>query len=380
MSNFFDLSESKKKSLSVPELHNYAQRLEIDLYKSSEKTGKNIRKTKQELIDEIDTIYLKNRVEKVIEKNSNKKLTKFSDNKKPKIVISLSEDDFTKDEELEKNKLNIEYLEHKYNLKFNFGYIIFIGDFYFCNKDKTFVLLKKIKDNYVKIPRIITKNLVDAIQYFNKLDKSCNMKIGCVELDKKDNFLSDKIELDKNDKLNGINFNYCYFFDDETYYFQIELNYLSQKNSINEEYETFKFIPKKNISYLQLIDFHNKLSNYQFKFSFKIYGLPGEIFQINKSNSLWELSDNLLIKNYETNVGNKDTNDDSFYYCEGYITMYAKYENIKIIQNKFKKEFDIENNNIYMIRDKEYFKFDSNQFNDCIKESGTDIIENLCKK
>ena len=69
MSNFFDLSESKKKSLSVPELHNYAQRLEIDLYKLSEKSGKNIRKTKQELIDEIDTIYLKNRVEKVIIKN-----------------------------------------------------------------------------------------------------------------------------------------------------------------------------------------------------------------------------------------------------------------------------------------------------------------------
>ena len=188
--------------------------------------------------------------------------------------------------------------------------------------------------------------------------------------------MSDEIELDKNDKLNGINFNYCYFFDKETYYFQIELNYLSQKNSINEEYETFKFIPKKNISYLQLIDFHNKLSNYQFKFSFKIYGPPGEIFQINKSNSLWEISDNLLIKNYEINAGNKETNDDSFYYCEGYITMYAKYENIKIIQNKFKEEFDIENNNIYMIRDKEYFKFDNNQFDDCIKELGTDIIEN----
>ena len=29
-----------------------------------------------------------------------------------------------------------------------------------------------------------------------------------------------------------------------------------------------------------------------------------------------------------------------------------------------------------MIRDKEYFKFDSDQFDDCIKELGTDIIEN----
>ena len=31
------------------------------------------------------------------------------------------------------------------------------------------------------------------------------------KLDKKDTFKSDKIELDKSDKLNGINFNYCYF-------------------------------------------------------------------------------------------------------------------------------------------------------------------------
>ena len=376
MSNFFDLSESKKKSLSVPELHNYAQRLEIDLYKLSEKSGKNIRKTKQELIDEIDSIYLKNRVQKVIEKNSNKKSVKFSDNKKPKIVISLTKNDYINDKELKKNNLNIEYLENKYNLKFNFGYIIFNGDFFFFNKDKSFVLLKKIKDNFVIIPRVITKNLINAVQYFDKLDKSCNMKIGCIELDKKDIFISDKIELDKSDKLNGINFNYCYFFDKEIYNFQIELNYLSQKNNINEEYETFKFIPKKNITYLQLIDFHNKLSNYQFKFSFKIYGPPGDIFKTNTNNTLWEISDNLLIKNYETNIGNKKTNDDSFYYCDGYITMYAKYENMKIIQNKFKEEFNSENNIIYMIRDKEYFKFDSDQFDDCIKELGTDIIEN----
>ena len=38
MSNFFDLSESKKKALSVAELQNYAERLEIDVYKESEKT------------------------------------------------------------------------------------------------------------------------------------------------------------------------------------------------------------------------------------------------------------------------------------------------------------------------------------------------------
>ena len=38
MTNFFDLSESKKKTLSTAELQNYAERLEIEIYKKSEKT------------------------------------------------------------------------------------------------------------------------------------------------------------------------------------------------------------------------------------------------------------------------------------------------------------------------------------------------------
>ena len=46
MTSFFDLSESKK-GLSLSELHNYTERLEINIHKNSEKTGKKVRKTKQ---------------------------------------------------------------------------------------------------------------------------------------------------------------------------------------------------------------------------------------------------------------------------------------------------------------------------------------------
>ena len=98
MSNFFDLSESKKRALSVAELQNYAERLEIDVYKESEKTKKKIKKKKQELIDEIDTVYLKNKIEKTVEKQSSKKSGKISSKNKPKIVIYFSEDDFNNSE------------------------------------------------------------------------------------------------------------------------------------------------------------------------------------------------------------------------------------------------------------------------------------------
>ena len=72
MSNFFELSESKKKSLSISELSNYAQRFNIEVQKISDKTGKKINKKKEELINELNTIYLKNKIQEK-KKNEDKK-------------------------------------------------------------------------------------------------------------------------------------------------------------------------------------------------------------------------------------------------------------------------------------------------------------------
>ena len=377
MSNFFDLSESKKKALSVAELQNYAERLEIDVYKESEKTKKKIKKKKQELIDEIDTVYLKNKIEKTVEKQSSKKSGKINSKNKPKIVIYFSEDDFN-NSELMKNKLNKDYLEKKYNLKFDFGFIIFNGNFYFYNKDKSFVLLDNVKDTYVKIPRLITKNMSDSVEYFNKF-KDEKMKIGIIELDKKDIYVNENIEIDKNDKLNGINFNYVYSFLDEKYHFQIELNYLGQKNIINEEFETFKFFPKDDVSLIQLFDFHNKLSLQKFKFTFKIYGPPGNFIDFKSSdknlNTFWDWKDDIVIEKTNLYKGNKKDNEDSFYECEGYVTMYAKFENIKNIKKLcYDKLNNEDTETCYLIRDKDYFKFNEESFDTYIKDIGTDII------
>ena len=48
MNSFFDLSKSQKQSLSINELHGYTDRFEINKYKISEKSGKNIKKTKND--------------------------------------------------------------------------------------------------------------------------------------------------------------------------------------------------------------------------------------------------------------------------------------------------------------------------------------------
>ena len=217
------------------------------------------------------------------------------------------------------------------------------------------------------------------MQYFSKF-KDDKMKIGVIELDKKDTYVTENIEIEQNDKLNGINFNYTYSFLDEKYHFQIELNYLGQKKIINEDFETFKFFPKNEVSLIQLFDFHNKLSLQKFKFSFKIYGPPGNFIDINSYDknlsTFWNWKDDIIIEKTHLYDGNKEDNEDSFYECEGYITIYAKFENMINVKELCNDKLNNENTNIcYLIRDKDYFKFDEDSFTTYIKDLGIDIID-----
>ena len=364
MTSFFDLSESKKKGLSVVELHNYAERLEINTFKTSDKTGKNVRKTKQELIDEIDAVYIKNKIEK---RENEKKSTKKNDKCNLKIALRLSNEEF--DKVKENDIFNEEFLEETYNIKVEFGTILCFNKYYFYNKDNIFVELKFFKNtDYIIIPRSVTKNIDNAVKYFT--ESSLDLNIYSIELNNKDNYLLEFIELDKNDKLNGINFNYTYSFKDKKYYMEIELNYLGPKNIFDKSFETFKFFPKENINLIQLIDFHNKLSESQFSFIFKIYGPPDFNFQ-----PIW--TENHLIKNLNIDKGNKKKDDDSSYECELYTTMYSRYKNIKNIKDQYN---ELLNNNqteiCLMVSDKNFLKFvNNNEFNDTIKELGNDLID-----
>ena len=385
MSNFFELSESKKKSLTLKEISEQAERLEINIHKKSEKTGKNVKKTKQDLLDEIDSIYIENKIEKISEKNEEKKLIKSENKCKIIIELWLSDTDIDKlsnDKEFKNNMFKIEFIEKTYNVNLGFGSILYYGDFYLINKDKSFILLDKIKDNFVNIPRIITKNLNNPINHFSKLTDE-RIKIGSIELNNNDDFIFDYFNIDKFTCV-GINFNYVYIFDLEKHLIQIELNYLSQNSKINEKFETFKFFPKKDISSLQLFDFHHKLSNNKFPFIFKIYGPPGHIIHqfidgktFNKNlDGFMEWKDNISIEKTEINKGNIEKNIDSFYECSGYTTMYAKFENIKNINKLCFNELNIEDIDIsYMIKDKDYLKFSDDSFTKCIEYLGADIID-----
>ena len=370
MTSFFELSDSKKKNLSLPQLHEFAERLEINVSKISTKTGKEVKKTKTELIEELNEKQFLNKIEKVKKDNKKQKSEKINQKHVPKVLLWIeNEKDKFNDEEYKKNMLNSKYLENKYKVKCELGSIVYYGDYYMINKDKEFVLLNVIDseitqkmEDYLIIPLEISTHLNDPISFFDKLNDA-RINIGKIELSTKHNFVIDKLNLEKEDKMNGINFNYSYSFKDDKYYLEAELNYLGPKGIFNNNYPKYSFFPKEDISLIQLVDFHNKLSNQQFLFNFKLFGPP-------ETNIEPKWCESLLIKDLNKTLGNKEKNEDSIYDCIIYTTMYSKYKNKENIYQQYEKELNSSEEEIsMMLKDFDFLTLiDKNDFNNFIQE------------
>jgi len=185
MSNFFELSDSKKKSLSFSELSNYAQRFNIEVVKTSEKTGKKINKKKEELVTDLNAVYLKNKIQEKMK--NEKKIIKSSklmknDIKMPKIIGYYQDEQklFNGDENYKKNMLeNKKYIEDKYKIKLDFGNIIYYGDFYIWNNEKFIYIESYEKNNviFLIISREITQYINDSIKYFESINNTETIKM-----------------------------------------------------------------------------------------------------------------------------------------------------------------------------------------------------------
>lgn len=368
MTSFFELSDSKKKNLSLSELHNYAERLEVNINKISEKTGKEIKKKKNEIIEELNEKQFLHKVDKI---KKDVKKSKTKNNEKCCLTVLLwldNEKDKFNDDEYRSKMFSIKYLEETYKIKCKFGSIIYYGDYYIINKDKEFILLNIIDNeneeetNYLIIPSDFTKNIIDPIETFKKF-KDNRIHIGKIELMKSHSYVKDKLKLEENDNINGINFYYTKSFKTNNFYFEIQLNYLGPKGIFNNNYPKFSFIPKDELSLIQLIDFHNKLSNHQFLFNFTLYG-PSEM----DIEPKW--SESLFIKDLNKKIGNKKTKEDSIYNCVIYTNMYNRFKNKEIIMKQYETNFNSENeNDSMMIKNKDFLTFmDKDDFNNFINE------------
>lgn len=370
MASFFDLSDSKKKILSLNELHDYAERLEINVHKTSTKTGKEVKKTKNELIEELNEKQFLNKITKVKKDNKKHKIEKNSIKHIPKVLLWIdNEKDKFNDEDYKKNMLNSNYLENKYKIKCELGSIVYYGDYYMINKDKEFILLNVIDseitqkmEDYLIIPLEISTHLNNPITFFEKLN-DIRFHIGKIELNNKHSYVINKLNLEKDDKLNGINFNYTYSFNDDKFNFEIEFNYLGPKGIFNNNYPKYNFFPKEDISLIRLVDFHNKLSNQQFLFNFKLFGPP-------EMDIVPQWCESLLIKDLNKTNGNKEKNEDSIYDCVIYTTMYSKYKNKENIHQQFEEELNSTNEEFsMMLKDSDFLTLiDKNDFNNFIEE------------
>ena len=377
MSNFFELTDSKKKSLSISELSNYAQRFNIEVQKISDKTGKKINKKKEELINELNTVYLRNKIQEK-KKNDEKveKSSKLNKNelKKPKIIGYYPDEKklFSCDENYRKNMLaNKKYIEDKYKIKLEFGNIIYYGDFYIWNNEKFIYIESYEKNNviFLIISREITQYINDSIKYFESINNTetikmmknigKELKLSKIELSLNDKYLS-KLDFDVNE-LVGIHFNYVY--KNTTGLIEVEVNYMNVKGEIDKKFPSYCFQTENlEISFLKLVDFQYKLSMHQFEFVCKLEAEPEIEIKPKWTNTI-------LVKNKKINIGNIEENIKSSYECIVYCNMYEKFKNEEIIQNLLIEEFDY--NELLLINSKKEFLImkDFNEFDNFIKNN-----------
>lgn len=361
MSNFFELSDSKKKSLSFSELSNYAQRFNIEVVKTSEKTGKKINKKKEELVTDLNAVYLKNKIQEKMK--NEKKIIKSSklmknDIKMPKIIGYYQDEQklFNGDENYMKNMLeNKKYIEDKYKIKLDFGNIIYYGDFYIWNNEKFIYIESYEKNNviFLIISREITQYINDSIKYFESINNTetikmmknigKELKLSKIELSLNDKYLS-ILDFDVNE-LVGIHFNYVY--KNTTGLIEVEVNYMNVKGEIDKKFPSYCFQTENlEISFLKLVDFQYKLSMHQFDFVCKLEADPEIEIKPKWTNTI-------LVKNKKINIGNIEENIKSSYECIVYCNMYEKFKNEEIIQNLLIEEFDY--NELLLINSKKEF-------------------------
>ena len=361
MSNFFELSDSKKKSLSFSELSNYAQRFNIEVVKTSEKTGKKINKKKEELVTDLNAVYLKNKIQEKMK--NEKKIIKSSklmknDIKMPKIIGYYQDEQklFNGDENYKKNMLeNKKYIEDKYKIKLDFGNIIYYGDFYIWNNEKFIYIESYEKNNviFLIISREITQYINDSIKYFESINNTetikmmknigKELKLSKIELSLNDKYLS-ILDFDVNE-LVGIHFNYVY--KNTTGLIEVEVNYMNVKGEIDKKFPSYCFQTEKlEISFLKLVDFQYKLSMHQFEFVCKLEADPEIEIKPKWTNTI-------LVKNKKVIIGNIEENIKSSYECIVYCNMYEKFKNEEIIQNLLIEEFDY--NELLLINSKKEF-------------------------
>ena len=379
MSNFFDLSESKKKTLSVQELQTYAERLGVIVHKISEKSNKEIKKTKQELIDEMNLCMTKTKKKSIKEikstssrntliyQNENKRKTKVHNTKNneisPIVLLWMKDvkDKFISEGENYKiNMLNKDYIEKNFKIKVHFGSILYYGDFYIWNRIEFILIKSYMKDDihYLSIGRKMTNKMGNAIQFFEKIETYQNNKlfIEKIKLGNNDIYLED-LQFDVHE-LNGIHFNYEYI--NEKYKFVVEMNYLTVKGDFNENFPTHTFISTKELSFLRLCDLQYKLSKHQFHFTYKINLPPHFEFK-----PKW--LPGILVKNENIILGNIEDKTDYSYECEIYCTMYNKYMNEENLKLQYIEEL---NSDELLTNSKEFLMFKN------IDDFDTFMIEN----
>ena len=379
MTDFISINIKELSKKPVSELFKESEKYGIHTKKISEKSGKEINKTKKEIINEF-TVAKNEEIIKKQEENSNLSKSKEENiyQKACSVILVYAENmkkRLKKVTQEEKDRLlSKEYIEETFDVKFEFGSFIYFGDYYIINHENKLILCdewcpeQSMDDEmYIKIPNEICEKLACAPSFFgligNEHDKKCrrfDKNFECHFEDKfiiselflhsKDNYFLNKFGKIEDNK--GIQIKYFWNEYDCEYHLKAFIPFIIDDKPLSIDYErnSKEIILNKNITFESILEYQDYISNIKYKHYFFKSG-PIE----NDEDPNW--SENVEI----SEINKIEEEGDLNYSC--YVTgnTYHIYNDFKNIKEQFKEKEKSDDMNIKVLINWSKF-FDSKKF------------------
>lgn len=365
MSEFIEINAKDLGKKTLSQLCEYCNKYEINPKKISEKSGKEINKSKKEIIDEL--LNLKNDNEKKTIKEENNldntdnldkdnldntdDVNKYQEGCTRILVYAENfKNKFKKaDEDTKKHIMSQEYIEKTFDVKFEFGSFIYFGDYYIINHQNKLVLCdewcpeQSMDDNiYINIPYEICQKLTCAPTFFGLIGNEHNQKCRKIKTNFEchfdDKIMISELTLDHKDKhiekkFGKINDNkgilFKFYWNEYVCEYQdnkVLIPYLVNDKPLGlDKGNSFVEITlKKDITFERILEYQQYISTFKYKYPFFKSG-PID----NDEDPIW--SDNIEVVDVNKEIKDGDLN----YSCNIICTEYDKYLNLKNVKEQF---------------------------------------------
>ena len=357
MTDFISINIKELSKKPVSELFKESEKYGIHTKKISEKSGKQINKTKKEIINEFILAKREQIIKNHQEINNLGKSEEENIYQKACPVILVYAENMKKrlrkaNQEEKDRILSKEYIEETFDVKFEFGSFIYFGDYYIINHENKLILCdewhpeQSMDDEmYIEIPNEICEKLTCAPSFFgligNEHDKKSRYFKGNFECHFEERFIISELFINSKDKYfvkkfgkiedtKGIHIKYFWNEYDCEYHLKALIPFIIDGKPLSIDYErNYEEIItlNKDITFERILEYQDYISNIKYKHYFFKSG-PVE----NDEDPIW--SENVEI----SEINKIEEEGDLNYSCYVTGTTYHIYNDSKNIKEQFKEK------------------------------------------